>query len=85
MNLPQLLCDFSVGGYGIGSLVLFFIGIVIAVAIVYAIMRAVNSPAWVYTGALVVGLVILLLIVVQVFFGGGSFRGVDRDVQIRGR
>lgn len=59
----------TIAGGSIGSLLLFFVGLVIACAIVYAIMRACEAPPWMYKVAAVLGLVLLLIIVISFFFG----------------
>jgi len=65
-----LLSTIIVGN--IGSLIIWFVAMVIVCAIVYAIMRALEAPAWLYKIALVAGLVLLLLIVIDFLWGGGS-------------
>ncbi len=71
------LAAINLSGNSIGSLLLLFVGLVISCAIVYAIMRACDAPPWMYKVAAVLGLVLLLIIVICVFFGGSFGTGVD--------
>lgn len=66
--LTQLLAV-TFSNQNIGGLLLWFVGLVIACAIVYAIMLACKAPGWMYTVASVTGLVLLLIFVILFFFG----------------
>lgn len=60
---------------GIGSLLIWLVGVIVCVAIVYAIMRALQTPAWMFTALYVVGLIVLLIVAIDFFFGtSGSVR-----------
>jgi hypothetical protein len=58
----------------IGGLLLYIIGLAIAVALTYFILGKLNAPGWLYTALLVCGAIILLLIVIDLFLTDGTVR-----------
>ena len=71
-----------IGGAGIGTILIWFVGAVIAFAIVFGILRALESPPLAYKIFYVVAGVIALLIVIDIFFNGGGYIGGGHDVRI---
>ena len=56
----------------IGGLLLWLVGIAVVVAIVFAILRTLGSPGWMFTALYVIALLVLLLLAISFFFGGGD-------------
>ena len=61
-----------ISGGGIGTLLLWIVGVAVCFAIVYGIFRALVLPEWAYTALYVLAGVILLILAIDFFFGSGG-------------
>lgn len=69
-RFPFLLLALLVGN--LGGLLWAFVGLVLVLCIVFFIMRQAGAPAVAYTVLYVIVGVIALLVVIDLFFGGGT-------------
>lgn len=67
-----MLASVIITSGNVGALILWIVGVLVCGAIVYAIMRALAVPAFAYTVLYVIGLLVLLLVAIDFFFGGAS-------------
>jgi hypothetical protein len=80
-TLPLILAYVFSGN--IANLLFAFIGLVLVVCIVFFIMRKAGAPEWAYTVFYVVIGIIALLVVIDVFFGGGHLSAGSGNVYLR--
>lgn len=68
----QSLLALVISGGNIGSLLLWFVGIVLICLLLWYALKTLGAPDFFYKALVIVGILLLILVVIDFFFGAGE-------------